>query len=115
MVIFFHAEPWQILVMTSISSVGVGVAFATLPTLIAKQAPIERAGSATGVYQIGRNIGGILSTAAFTAILGALTLSGGKVPTIHAYQIVWAICGTCLLFAAIPLVVLRKTRQAGSL
>lgn len=92
---FFADASWQLMVASCITSAGVGIGYAAMPTLILESVPMSEAGSAVGINGLMRSIGTSVSAAAMVAILTAATidLGGHTLPSEDAY-------GICFLVGA---------------
>lgn len=72
-----HDSPWQLAVSTAIFGVGLGLAYASMTSLIVQNVPREQTGAATGMNANIRTIGGSIGTAvASSVITGHLQPSG---------------------------------------
>ncbi len=47
--IFLTDAPWQLLVSNCITSAGIGIGYAAMPTLILESVPLSEAGSGVGI------------------------------------------------------------------
>jgi len=73
----FHDEPWQVAVSTALFGVGLGLAYASMTSLIVQNVPREQTGAATGMNANIRTIGGSIGTALASSIItGHLQPSG---------------------------------------
>ena len=63
---------WEIVIATLILGVGVGLTFAMMPALIIRSVPPEETGSATGMNQVLRLVGGAIGSAFSVAIFSVL-------------------------------------------
>jgi len=75
--------PWQVSLFGVVASVGVGFAFASMPTLIIAAVPVSETAAANGINQLARSLGTSLSSAVIGAVIGAMTttVAGHEVPT----------------------------------
>jgi MFS family permease len=76
--VFLTGAPWQLLVASCLTSSGVGIGYAAMPTLILQSVPLSEAGSAVGINGLMRSIGTSLSSAVMAAILTSSTTSVGR-------------------------------------
>lgn len=68
-------EPWQMLVVMCVCSIGVGVGYAAMPTLILENVPMHEAGSSVGINNLMRSLGTTLAGAAMAAVLASNTFT----------------------------------------
>lgn len=106
---FLMDTAWQMMIATCITSAGVGIGYAAMPTLILESVPLAEAGSAVGINGLVRSIGTSVSSAAMAAILTASTLDlgGYALPTEKAFAICFGVGAAAafvgvLLAAAVP-------------
>lgn len=67
----WHTSEWHVAVMMGLMGLGVGIAYAVLPSLVVARTPPNRTTSATGVNQVLRLVGGSLGAAVAAAVLSA--------------------------------------------
>ena len=77
---FNHSALWQAFVTMGIAGLGLGWTFAALPGFILHAVPAKDTGSATGLYQLLRNVGLATGSAVSAAILHAHSTPGNPVP-----------------------------------
>ena len=96
---FLDGAAWQLLLASCISSAGVGIGYAAMPTLIMMSVPEREAGAAVGLNGLMRSIGTTLASAVMIAILTSATtqLGGFPVPTEGAFR-------ACFLVGAVAAV-----------
>jgi EmrB/QacA subfamily drug resistance transporter len=73
----FHDSPWQLAVSTAIFGVGLGLAYASMTSLIVQNVPREQTGAATGMNANIRTIGGSIGTAVASSIITGHLQPGG--------------------------------------
>ncbi|MEV6281964.1 MFS transporter [Kribbella sp. NPDC051770] len=73
----FHDSPWQVAVSTAIFGLGLGLAYASMTSLIVQNVPREQTGAATGMNANIRTIGGSIGTAIASSIITAHLQSNG--------------------------------------
>ncbi len=85
---FLEGEAWQLLLASCVSSAGVGIGYAAMPTLIMLAVPEREAGAAVGLNGLMRSIGTTLASAVMVAILTSSTtsLGGFSIPTEGAFR-----------------------------
>ncbi|WP_307833527.1 MFS transporter [Pimelobacter simplex] len=110
--LFWMDAPWQLMVATCISSAGVGLGYAAMPTLILESVPLAEAGSAVGINGLMRSIGTSVSSAVMAAILTASTLGlgGVTVPTEGAFAACFGV-GAAAAFVGVLLAALVPRRE----
>ncbi|MGW2225874.1 MFS transporter [Streptomyces formicae] len=92
---------WVIVVGAAIVSTGTTFAYSALPTLILRAVPVAQTASANGVNVLMRTIGQSVCSAAVAAVLVRHTSAVGAahVPSLHGYQLSFALAGTVALVA----------------
>ncbi|WP_141013957.1 MFS transporter [Nocardioides sambongensis] len=107
----YSAEPWQLMVVSCISSAGVGIGYAAMPTLILESVPITESGSAVGINGLMRSVGTSISAAVMAAILTAATvdLGGFPVPAESQFRICFLV-GAVAAFTGVALAALVPRR-----
>ena len=96
----FHDAKWQVAVSNSVTSIGIGLAFACLAGLIVAAVTPEQTGVASGMNANIRTIGGSVGTAVMSSIVTAHFLPSGF-PKEIGYTAGFAVLGVALLAAAI--------------
>lgn len=96
-----------------ISSAGVALSYAALPTLIMRAVPVTETASANGLNALLRSIGTSCSSAVVAMILSAdVVLSAGEtVPTDHAFRLIFAVSALAAALGTLTAFVLPKHRQ----
>ncbi|MDT9593695.1 MFS transporter [Nocardioides zeae] len=81
--------PWQLLVASCVSSAGVGIGYAAMPTLILDAAPAREAASAVGLNALMRSVGTTLAAAVMGTLLTSSTETFGAfaVPSQGAFRL----------------------------
>jgi predicted MFS family arabinose efflux permease len=109
-----RAERWDFALGILILGIGVGLTFAMMPALIIRSVPMHETGSATGLNQVLRLVGGSIGSAASIAILGRHHLAGGRIPTEGGYTTAFlAGAVACALAAGICLMLIREKPALG--
>ncbi|MFA1546755.1 MFS transporter [Actinomadura chokoriensis] len=75
-----HDQKWQHVVFYAIVGVGTGLVIGVLPKLIADIVPLERTGTANGLNNIARTVGGAVGTAAAAAVIASADAPRGATP-----------------------------------
>ncbi|MEU0455702.1 MFS transporter [Streptomyces sp. NPDC006129] len=93
---------WMIIAGATVVATGTTLAYSALPTLILRAVPAGQTASANGVNVLMRTIGQAGSSAAVAAVLVHHTglVGGVPVPTLHGYQLAFAMAGAVALLAA---------------
>jgi MFS family permease len=99
---FLTAAPWQLMLASCISSAGVGIAYAAMPTLIMENSPASEAGAGVGVNALMRSMGTTIAGAVMAIVLTSITttLGGTEVPTVTAFKVCFALGAVAGLGAA---------------
>ena len=99
---------WEIIVGTTVTGAGTGIAYASMPALIALGAPRAELAAANGLNSLSRLIGSSTASAIGGTILASavIVVGGVTLPSLAAYQILFALCaGAAVLGACIALLV----------
>lgn len=82
-----------LMVAICVSSAGVALSYAALPTLIMRAVPVTETASANGLNALLRSIGTSCSSAVVAMILSAevITVSGIDMPTDYAFRLIFAV------------------------
>ena len=97
-----HRALWQAFGTMGLVGLALGFTFAALPGLIIRSVPHEETGSATGLYQLLRNVGLAAGSALSAAILRAHTAPGHLVPALGGFTTAMAVAaGLCLTAGAL--------------
>ncbi|MDO3636226.1 MFS transporter [Mycolicibacterium arseniciresistens] len=96
-------SPWQVMMFNVLVSVGVGLAFASLPALINAAVPMSETAAANGINALARALGTSISSAVIGAILAGLTVTvGGAVfPTLNALRIALVVAAGAAALATV--------------
>jgi EmrB/QacA subfamily drug resistance transporter len=97
----WHGSEWEILVFNTISSVGIGLAYAAMPNLIVDAVPPEQTGQATGFNAVVRSVGSSLGSQVTAAILAGSVLASTKLPSDSGFADAFYISGAIALVAAV--------------
>lgn len=96
-----RSSRWEIVVATFLLGIGVGMTFAMMPALIIRSVPARETGSATGLNQVLRLVGGSIGSASSVAILTAHQPEGAAFTTDHGYTVAFAVGAVLCFLAAI--------------
>ncbi len=94
-----HAALWEAFVAMGLGGLGLGFTFAAMPGFIIRAVPSGETGSATGFYQVLRNIGLSVGSALGVAVLATYTRRGDVVPSSEGF-VVALLLSAGLCFAA---------------
>jgi EmrB/QacA subfamily drug resistance transporter len=97
---FFHDEKWQVAASNSVTSAGIGLAFACLAGLIVGAVTPEQTGVASGMNANIRTIGGSIGTAVMASIVTAHFLPSG-LPKEFGYTAGFIVLAVALFAAAV--------------
>jgi MFS family permease len=112
--IVVHDSLWQVVVGATVIGMGTGIGYAAMPALINAHTPPSEIGAANGLNTLFRSLGSSLASAIGGSILAASTVIVGDfaVPSLGAYQQIFAVCGGAALLAA-ALVMLIPHQPSG--
>jgi MFS family permease len=82
-----HGSLWQAFVTMGIIGLGIGFTFAAMPGFIVRAVPKAETGSATGFYQVLRNIGLSVGSAFGAAVLLGYTPHGATFPDLGGFRV----------------------------
>ena len=104
---FWMGAPWQLLVAMTVTSAGVGIGYAAMPTLIMASVPEREAGSAVGINALMRAIGTTSAAAVMAAVLSSSTsdFGGVQVPDEGLYRLCFLI-GAVAAFVGVAITTL---------
>jgi EmrB/QacA subfamily drug resistance transporter len=90
---------WEFLVATTVSGLGVGLAFASMSNLVVEAVPDTQTGVATGMNANIRTIGGAIGSAIVAGVLGSGASKGG-LPPLHNYSYSFGILALAFILAS---------------
>lgn len=96
----WHGSEWEILVFNTVTSVGIGLAYAAMPNLIVDAVPPHQTGQATGFNAVVRSVGSSLGSQVTAAILAGSVLSATGLPSDGGFADAFYISGAIALVAA---------------
>lgn len=110
--VFLTDAPWQLLVFNCITSAGIGIGYAAMPTLILESVPATEAGSGVGINGLMRAIGTSVAAAVMVAILTSSTTSQGgyEIPAESAFRTCFVV-GAVAAFVGVLLAALVPARR----
>lgn len=113
--IFFLDQVWHIVLVSTITGIGVGFAYAAMPTLIMRAVPATETAAANGLNSVMRTLGSTLSATLVGVLLAThvtASASGVLVPTREAF--VWVfIMGAAVVAAGLVIGLLIPRRSPG--
>ena len=105
----FHDEPWQLAIATAVYGLGLGLAYASMTSLIVQNVPRHQTGAATGMNTNIRTIGGSIGTAVVSSIVTSHLQSNG-LPHESGYTDAFVVLAV-IAAAAVVLALLVPTAQ----
>jgi len=108
-----HGSLWQAFVAMGIVGLGIGFTFAAMPGFIIRAVPQAETGSATGFYQVLRNIGLSVGSAFGAAVLLSYTSHGQTFPDLEGFRVALLISAGLGLLTALLAFVLPGHATAG--
>jgi MFS family permease len=102
--VFFLDELWQVILLSAITGLGIGFAYAAMPTLIMRAVPPTETAAANGLNSVMRTLGSTLSATLVGVILSShlVTVAGHGVPSREAFALVY-IMGAGVVLAGVVL------------
>jgi predicted MFS family arabinose efflux permease len=106
----FHLESWQVFTNMFIAGLGSGVLVGAMPAAAAAAAPRGQTGISAALTNTTKTIGGSFASSVFAIVLviGAVQVAGSTASSLFGYMLVWIICGSGALVAALLLFVVPK-------
>jgi MFS family permease len=100
--IFFLDQVWHVILVSTITGIGVGFAYAAMPTLIMRAVPPRETAAANGLNAVMRMLGSTISATAVGIILSThVTVAGGiATPTREAFGYVF-VMGAAVVLAGV--------------
>ena len=93
---------WWVVLGGVVLGIGIGVGYASMPTLINEHTPPDELAAANGLNSLARSIGTSVASAVGGSILAAATinLGGFEVPTLASYRVLFGMCVAAAFIAA---------------
>ncbi|WP_198684076.1 MFS transporter [Brachybacterium sp. YJGR34] len=116
-VAFFLTEaPWQLMLASVVTSSGVGIAYAAMPTLILENSPAQEGGAGVGVNALMRSMGTTVAGAVMAIVLTTFTTSmaGTSLPTETAFRACFLLGGLAGLGAAAVALAIPRSRPSAA-
>ncbi len=98
---YCHSSLWEAFVAVGLAGLGVGFTFAAMPGFIVRAVPESETGSATGFYQVLRNLGTATGSALGGGLLASATIHGSTLPDLAGFHLVLMMSGALALVAAV--------------
>ncbi|MDJ0333920.1 MFS transporter [Salinibacterium sp. G-O1] len=97
--IFFLDQVWHVILVSTITGIGVGFAYAAMPTLIMQSVPPHETAAANGLNSVMRTLGSTFSATLVGVILAThvVVTDGGEVPTREGFGWVFVMGATVVL------------------
>lgn len=111
LIAFFLTEaPWELMLAACVSSAGVGIAYAAMPTLIMENSPASEAGAGVGVNALMRSMGTTIAGAVMAIVLTSITttMAGASLPTMTAFKVCFLLGAIAGLGAAAVTLFIRR-------
>ncbi|WP_220451239.1 MFS transporter [Nocardioides dongkuii] len=108
-------SPWKLLIASCITTAGVGIGYAAMPTLILDSVRPAEAGAAVGLNALMRSVGTTLAAAVMATVLTSSTVSLGAlaVPDERAFQLCFLV-GAAAAFVGVALAAAVPRRSAAA-
>jgi MFS family permease len=110
--VFLLDELWHVILVSTITGIGVGFAYAAMPTLIMRAVPPSETAAANGLNSVMRTLGSTISATVVGVIVSTqiVIVGGASTPTRGAFAIVFAIgAAVVLIGVVIALFIPRRT------
>lgn len=111
--IFLLHEVWHVILISTITGIGVGFAYAAMPTLIMRAVPPSETAAANGLNSVMRTLGSTISATVVGVILSThVTVTDGvPSPTREAFALVYTMAAVVVLVGVvIALFIPRQTQ-----
>lgn len=116
--VFTSEQMWTITAGATMCSVGTGLVYSALPTLVIQAVPAAQTAAATGLNVLMRTIGQALCSTVVAVVLTTVTTTvpagpgdaaGGTYASLDAYRIVFALAAAAALAAALTAAAIPHT------
>ena len=111
MLALWNSQTWEILLALAVLGIGVGFAFAAMATLITQAVRPTETGVATGMNTVMRTVGGVIGGEIGAAILTAHLIPGTTVPSLHGYEVAFAIAAAAAFVGVVAAVLVTPRRE----
>jgi len=112
--IFLTGEVWNIILISTLVGLGVGFAYAAMPTLIMRAVPPSETAAANGLNSVMRTLGSTVSATIVGVILSTHVVRADdiSIPTTEAFQLTFAIgAGVSVIGVVFALLIPRRERN----
>ena len=111
--IFLTGEVWQIVVISTFVGLGVGFAYAAMPTLIMNAVPPSETAAANGLNSVMRTLGSTVAATIVGVILSTQVVvsDGISIPTTQAFQLSFGL-GAAVALAGVLIAFFIPKRKA---
>ena len=112
--VFAMQEVWQIVLVSTLVGVGVGFAYAAMPTLIMHSVPPSETAAANGLNSVMRTLGSTVAATLVGVVLSSqfVVSEGHAIPTAGAFQISFAMAAGVMLVGVIVAFFIPKRERA---
>ena len=110
--VWLNTEVWHIVLISTLVGLGVGFAYAAMPTLIMNAVPPTETAAANGLNSVMRTLGSTVSATIVGVILSThvVTAGGLAIPTHEAFQLCFAVgAGVALTGVLFALLIPRRS------
>ncbi len=114
--VFMTDAPWKLMLATCLSSAGVGIGYAAMPSLILDNVPRAEASSGVGVNALMRSMGTTVAGAVMAIVLTSQTtgLGGALIPTHDAFRLCFVLGAGAALVAVVLTLLIPRRGVAGA-
>jgi len=112
--IFLTEQIWHVILISTLVGLGVGFAYAAMPTLIMRAVPPSETAAANGLNSVMRTLGSTVSATIVGVILSThVTIADGVgAPTTEAFQLTFAIgAGVAVVGVVFAILIPRRERS----
>ncbi|MET9328145.1 MFS transporter [Tsukamurella sp. NPDC003166] len=105
---------WQLAIAYGIGTIGVAIAYASMPTIIMSSVPENETGAAIGLNALMRAVGTTICSALAAAIISAksATVAGHVVPTQGAFETIFVVAAVAAVVAGVIALMIPKPKVA---
>ncbi|MEP6480359.1 MAG: MFS transporter, partial [Rhodoglobus sp.] len=111
--VWLQTELWHVILISALIGVGVGFAYAAMPTLIMRAVPPTETAAANGLNSVMRTLGSTIAATIVGVILSSNFVRAGDVavPTRQAFESVYALGAAVTLVGVIVAVFIPRRTQ----
>lgn len=109
--IFLLDEIWHVILISTITGIGVGFAYAAMPTLIMRAVPPSETAAANGLNSVMRTLGSTISATVVGVILSThlIVTDGIGTPSRDAFAAVYTVAAAVVILGALIAVFIPRT------